>query len=273
VPEGPEIRQAADALAHVLVGPPLTRIDYRVPHLRRRARALRGAAVQRVYARSKALLIEYDCGLTHYSHNQLYGEWGIRRVGEAPVARRIVRVEIATPTHVATLYSATQIALLDAAELAAHPYLARLGPDVLDPATTVATLRRHALQPRFARASLAALLLDQRFVAGLGNYLRSDILFAARLPVAGRLGDLDRARLDRLVKAIAAVARQSYRHAGVTNDLARARRLQAQGVPFEKTRFLVYGRAGQACYVCGHTIRRVDVGGRGVFYCPHCQAG
>ena len=90
MPEGPEIRQAADALAHVLVGPPLTRIEYRVPRLRRRARALRGAAVQRVYARSKALLIEYDCGLTHYSHNQLYGEWGIRNDGDAPDARRIV---------------------------------------------------------------------------------------------------------------------------------------------------------------------------------------
>ena len=243
-----------------------------MPQLQRRARALRGAAVQRVYARSKALLIEYDRGLTHFSHNQLYGAWRIRRAGDAPDARRVVRVELATATHVATLYSATQVELLDAHELAAHPYLARLGPDVLDPATTVATLRRHALQPRFARAAIAALLLDQRFVAGLGNYLRSDILFAARLPVSGRLGDLDRARLDRLVKGIAAVARQSYRHAGTTNDLARVRRLRAQGVPFEDARFLVYGRAGEPCYECGSEIRRIDVSGRGVFFCPHCQA-
>ncbi len=273
MPEGPEIRRAADALAHVLVGPPLTRIDYRVPHLRKRSRALRGAAVRRVYARSKALLIEYDCGLTHYSHNQLYGRWTIRRIGDAPDARRTIRVELATSTHVATLYSATEIALLDAGELATHPYLARLGPDVLDAGTTVATLRRHALQPRFARASIAALLLDQRFVAGLGNYLRSDILFAARLPVTGRLGDLDRGRLDRLVKTIATVARQSYRHAGVTNDLARVRRLRAQGISLADARFLVYDRAGEPCYVCGHAIRRVDVGGRGLFFCPHCQAG
>ena len=112
MPEGPEIRQAADALARVLFGPPLVRIDYRLPALRRRARALRGAAVQRVYARSKALLIEFDCGLTHYSHNQLYGKWDIRPAGEPPAARRIVRVELATPDHVATLYSATQVALL-----------------------------------------------------------------------------------------------------------------------------------------------------------------
>ena len=44
----------------------------------RKARALRGARVDRVYSRGKALLIEFDNGLTHYSHNQLYGEWEVR---------------------------------------------------------------------------------------------------------------------------------------------------------------------------------------------------
>jgi endonuclease VIII len=272
MPEGPEIRRAADALARVLVGASLVRIDYFVPALQRRARALRGARVQRVYSRSKALLIAYDCGLTHYSHNQLYGEWAIRRPGEAPDARRLVRVELATDEHVATLYSATQIALLDAQGLARHPYLGRLGPDVLDPAVTVAALRAHVAQPRFARSSLAALLLDQRFVAGLGNYLRSDILFAARLPVSARMADLDRGQRAGLVKAIVQVARQSYRSGGATNDLVRVRKLQAQGVDFDDARFLVYGREGEPCYGCGRPIRRVAAGGRGLFFCPCCQA-
>jgi endonuclease VIII len=271
MPEGPEIRRAADALARVLVGTPLARIDYRPPALRRRARALRGARVLRVHARGKALLIAYDCGLTHYSHNQLYGEWQIRRAGAAPDARRLVRVELATATHVAALYSATQIALLDAEELARHPYLARLGPDALDPETTGAALRRHASQPRFARASLAALLLDQRFVAGLGNYLRSDILFAARLPISARLRDLDRAGLGRLVTAILQLARRSYRSGGATLDPARMRQLTAAGVAFADARFLAYGREGEPCRACGTPIRRSNVGGRGIFYCPRCQ--
>ena len=79
MPEGPEIRRAADALGRVLTDRPLTRIEYRVPRLAQRARTLHGARVTRVYARGKALLIEFDYGLTHYSHNQLYGEWEVAR--------------------------------------------------------------------------------------------------------------------------------------------------------------------------------------------------
>jgi formamidopyrimidine-DNA glycosylase len=85
LPEGPEIRRSADALARALVGQPIARVEYRVPRLARKARTLKGARVTRVYSRSKALLIEFDNGLTHYSHNQLYGEWEIH---EGPPSRR-----------------------------------------------------------------------------------------------------------------------------------------------------------------------------------------
>lgn len=271
MPEGPEIRRAADALARVLVGRPLLRVDYRVPRLARKARALSDARVVRVYPRGKALLIEYDRGLTHYSHNQLYGEWRVtRRTAESDDARQ-VRVVLATATHVATLYSATDIDLLGAAALARHPFLCKLGPDILERATTAARLRDRLADPRFARTTLASLLLDQRFVAGLGNYLRSEILFAAQLPPAARPGDLDPAQRARLAQQMTRLARQSYRAGGVTNDLDRARQARHDGVPFDDYRFLVYGRAGAPCYACGTPIVRMDAGGRGLFRCRVCQ--
>src|SRR5918993_4606368 len=143
MPEGPEIRREARALARVLVDKPLIRIEYRVPRLARRARTLRDAQVTDVTSRGKALLIAWSNGLTHYSHNQLYGEWRI--VAMKHVQRLLdkrapsVRVLIQTATHAAVLLSATQIELLTASELAKQPYLTRLGPDVLDLSTTVST--------------------------------------------------------------------------------------------------------------------------------------
>jgi endonuclease VIII len=272
MPEGPEIRREADALAHALAGKALLRVEYRVPGLARVARQLGQAKVTAVTARGKAMLISYDNGLTHYSHNQLYGSWRVDATGEGtPASGRAIRVVLATERHVATLYSATDIALLDARALAGHAFLAALGPDVLDRTTTPRTIATRLADPRFARRSLAALLLDQAFIAGLGNYLRSDILFAAKLRHTLRPAELSDSERSTLAAAIHALPRQSYRTHGITNELARAQRLAADGVAFADYRFLAYGRDGRGCYGCTAPIRRAEVGGRGVFFCPRCQ--
>jgi endonuclease-8 len=271
LPEGPEIRRSADEIAQALVGRPITRIDYRVPRLARKARGLRGAHVSRVYSRGKALLIEFDNGITHYSHNQLYGEWEVRDGPPEPHDRRVVRLVIATPTHTATLFSATQIDLLPTHEVERHPYIASLGPDVLDASTTPAVMRRQLDDRRFRGRALGSLLLDQRFAAGLGNYLRSDILFTAGLRAGVRPQDLSEDARKRLARAIVDVSRRSYRTGGITNDAARARKSRREGVPFERYRFLAYGREGEPCWVCGTRITRRDDGGRGVFHCARCQ--
>lgn len=271
MPEGPEIRREADALARALAGRTLLRAEYRMPALARRGRSLVGRRVLRVYPRGKAMLIAFDNGVTHYSHNQLYGEWRVLRATRDPDDGRQVRAILGTERHLAVLYSATDVALLDDATLARHPFLARLGPDVLDRATTRAAIATRFADPRRARATLAALLLDQRFLAGLGNYLRSDILFAAGLLPGRRAGSLSVDERSRLAGAIHALPRQSVRTRGVTNDRARALSLRVSGTSFEDYRFLVYARDGKPCWHCGTALRRDDACGRAVFFCPRCQ--
>ncbi len=123
MPEGPEVRREARALAAALVGVPIECIDYRVPRLAGRARRLRGARVAGVTSRGKAMLIAYDVGLTDFSHHQLYGSWHVvprPRAATWLVAHApSVRVRVATPRHAAMLLSATAIELLDARALRA----------------------------------------------------------------------------------------------------------------------------------------------------------
>jgi endonuclease-8 len=275
MPEGPEVRREAQAIAAALVGVPLVRLEYRVPRLAQRARKLRGAHVTSVTSHGKALLIRYSKRLTHYSHNQLYGKWRIgpvEQIGKLEARReRSIRVLLATATDAAVLLSATQIELLTDAELARQPYLSRLGPDVLDRSTTLATVKSRLRDPRFARRSLAALLLDQAFLAGLGNYLRSDILHATGLRHDAKPAALDATTIARLARNILALPRQSLRTEGATNDPALLRELEARGVTPGARRFRVYAREGLPCWFCGRRIRRVDIGGRGVYYCPACQ--
>jgi endonuclease-8 len=275
MPEGPEIRREALALADALVGVPVARVDYRVPGLAAKARRLRGARVTRVTSRGKAVLIDWDAGLTHFSHNQLYGAWRVLDAGDLQAlldARApSVRVVIATARHAAVLLSSTVVELLEPAALAVHPYLANLGPDVLDASTTVNGVVARLRAPRFARRSLAALLLDQSFLAGLGNYLRSEILHVARLRHTRRADALPAATLATLARATLVLPRQSLATGGITNDRRLARSLRARGEPFERYRFRVYAREGRPCHACGTRIRRVDVAGRGVYFCPRCQ--
>jgi endonuclease-8 len=222
------------------------------------------------------MLIGWSSGLTHYSHNQLYGEWRVvasSRLAALVAAREAsVRVVVETASQAAVLLSATEVELLTPRELATQPYLVRLGPDVLDRSTSVGLVRARLSDPAFARRSLAALLLDQGFLAGLGNYLRSDILHASGLRHTRRPVDLDAAALDELARAILALPRQSLRTGGTTNDLSLARALAARGLSREQRRFRVYGREGRPCWTCGTTILRVNVAGRGIYYCPVCQA-
>jgi len=183
---------------------------------------------------------------------------------------RSIRVVLAGGGRAAVLLSATTIELLDARDVDRHPFVARLGPDVLDPTTTAAVVRARYASPAFSRRSLAALLLDQRFLAGPGNYLRSEILHAARLHPAARPVDLAVEALDRLARATIALPRQSLATGGVTNDRVLERRLATLGVAFEERRFRAYGRDGERCHACGGRIRRIDAG-RAIFFCPRCQ--
>ena len=68
-----------------------------------------------------------------YSHNQLYGRWTVNlKTTELKPTGRTLRLELGTDKHVARLWSATDIMLLEPWMLSGHPYLSKLGPDVAD---------------------------------------------------------------------------------------------------------------------------------------------
>jgi endonuclease-8 len=272
MPEGPEIRLAADRLTRVLAGRTPEQIELLLPGLARHAAQLRGKGILSVQPRSKAMLIHFAGDHSLYSHNQLYGRWYVVGAGKKPRTGRSLRLAIHTRDHSALLYSASDIAVLSAAQLRRHPYLCKLGPDLLDSDTTLAVVRAHVEEPRFQRRSLASLLLDQAFFAGLGNYLRSEILHVAGLSHELTLGALDAAVRLRLADTALAITRQAYRCRGVTNDLERAAQLKAEGMGYAHYRHHVFAREGEDCWTCNTSIQRVDISGRAVFFCPRCQA-
>ncbi len=271
MPEGPEIRRLRDQLAEALLGRVARRIRFHLPDLQRWNGPLDGLRVVCIESHGKALLTHLENDHTIFSHNQLYGRWRVAAPGKMPATRRRLRLAIHTEEAWAHLYSASRIEVWPSATLRDHPFLSRLGPDVLDASTTLETVLERLVSAPFRNRRLGNLLVDQSFLAGLGNYLRCEILHCCGLHPAVRPRDLGIGALMGLAGRILQLARQSYHSGGITNDLQRAARLEAEGAPFEGYRFHVYRRDGEPCYRCGTRIVKRREGGQSCYLCPRCQ--
>lgn len=269
MPEGPEIHRTADRLAAAMLNVPLARVEFAFANLKPFERKLRRHAIVSITAHGKALLTAFDNGWTLYSHNQLYGVWKVVPAGERPVTRRSLRVALETATTAILLYSASDVEMWRSDEMESQPFLQKLGPDVLDPALDATTVAARLRAPAFFHRALGGLLLDQEFLAGLGNYLRAEILFAARLHPAQRPCDLKPAQLRELARECLAIARSSYATRGVEPRPHMHKGYQGHaGATF---RFRVFKRAGEPCERCGTAIRKTTFNSRPLFLCPHCQ--
>jgi endonuclease-8 len=271
MPEGPEIRRATDRIERVLQGRPASRVHFAFPRLQRYERRLCGRRVVAIETRGKALLLHFANRLSIYSHSQLYGRWYVTPAGRLPATRRSLRLAVHTARHSALLYSASEIEVLSTSRLDDHPFLAKLGLDPLQRRVSEKMLSEHVAESRFERRRLSLLLLDQSFVAGIGNYLRSEALFVAGLHPERRPAELDAGERRALVRALLRVPRRAYRTGGITNDPKRAAALRRRGLRRSAYRHYVFGREGEGCFDCGATVRRAVLGGRNLFFCPRCQ--
>lgn len=115
------------------------------------------------------------------------------------------------------------------------------------------------------RRQLKPLLLDQRFLAGLGNIYADEALHLARLHPLTRSNRLNEAQAADLLQAIREVLKEGIRSNGASIDWV------YRGGDFQNY-FRVYQRTGQPCPTCGTPVQRMVVGQRGTHYCPTCQS-
>jgi formamidopyrimidine-DNA glycosylase len=143
---------------------------------------------------------------------------------------------------------------------------ARHGPE---PLARSFSAERFAGRLKGRSARLKTLLLDQSFIAGVGNIYADEALWRARLHPLRPADTLTPVEVRRLHRAIRAVLRQ-----GITNrGSSFADYVGADGEPGDNAEHLaVYQRTGQPCLRCGREIQRIVVGQRSTHFCPRCQA-
>jgi len=147
------------------------------------------------------------------------------------------------------------------------PDLAHLGFDPLEDVMSWDRFGRLLAQRRVA---LKTLLMDQKFVAGIGNIYSDEILFAAGLRYDRPSDSLTSQEVRRLYRALVETLTEAVKHRGSSLADEQYRDLFGEIGDYQG-QHQVYGREGQACRRCRHVITRLKVGGRSTFFCASCQ--
>ncbi len=273
MPELPEVETVRRQLEPVLVGRRFERVEIDDPRLVRPfepaavAAELEGERVAEVDRRGKYLIFRFESGRVLLVHLRMTGSFRHRRSGvgkDDPHRRAVVRLDDGSDVAYRDVRRFGTWLLVEPEEL--EPYLAdRLGEEPLVAGFTPARLARR-LAGR--RTPIKAALLDQRTLAGLGNIYVDEALWGARLHPKRPAGELDANDVRRLHGAIRRVLQTAIERRGSTlrdYSTPRGRRGSMQRA------FKVYGRTNEPCDRCGTPIEKTRTGGRGTWYCPHCQ--
>ena len=270
MPELPEVQTVADSLRAPLIGRAIADATVHwprtiaCPSAEQFAGQVTGRRIRHVSRRGKYLIIELDRGHL-LIHLKMSGRLRVVPAQEPPDSHNRVILD---------LDDGRQLRFTDARKFG-RIYLvddpqevtAMLGPEPLDDAFALADFRRQ-LARRTGR--LKPLLLNQRFLAGLGNIYADEALFAAQLHPLRRAASLTPAEQARLYEAIRTVLGNAVTGRGTT--LSDGGYTDASGQPGAyQNRLAVYGRAGKPCPRCQGPVERLVVAGRSAHYCPSCQ--
>jgi formamidopyrimidine-DNA glycosylase len=273
VPELPEVETVRARLEPAVVGRRFERVDIYDPRLTRPedplvvAAELVGERVAALERRGKYLVFRFESGRGLLVHLRMTG--GFRHAAggglpDDPYRRAVVSLDDGSDIGYRDVRRFGTWTLLEPHEL--EPFLAaRLGEEPLAPGFTARSL---ATRLANRRAPVKAALLDQRTLAGMGNIYADEALWRARihpLRPARELGEDDIRRLHRGVRRAleAGLARQGATIRDYATPDGAAGTMQHE--------FKVYGREGEPCPRCRTPIEKIRAGGRGTWYCPHCQ--
>jgi endonuclease VIII len=271
VPEGDTIFRSARRLHRALAGCPVARFESAYPALTRvdHDSPIVGRTVDAVSSRGKHLLMVFSGDLILHTHMRMNGSWHIYRSGErwrAP--SRDMRIVVGTSQYVAVGFNIPVAEFLSAAQLARHEEIQALGPDLADSAFDRGEVRRRLAE--HADVPIHDALLNQRVLAGIGNVLKSEVLFVARVNPFTPAGRLDDDTFNRLMEVSLRLMKMNIVESASMTP-ASGRRTTGSLDPDAK--LFVYGRARKPCRVCGTPVevRKTVPDARLTYWCPSCQ--
>lgn len=297
MPELPEVETIRIGLEKYLAGKTIESVDIRTPAIfHGDPRLITGAEVIAVRRRGKGLLIELVNGYTIAAHVKMTGQFIYKETngtkGTEETTSKNFHPKLALPaelphkhTHVIFTVKSREskaknegssslfyndirkfgwMQVVKTEDALSLPFFKALGREPLSDLS----LAQFAALIVSSKAPIKSVLMDQRKIAGVGNIYANEALFLAKIAPTRTAQSLTKKETQALYEAILAVLRKGLAFGGASDNTY----LNVEGGQgtFQQ-HFQVYGKQGMPCPVCGTTLQRIVVGGRGTFYCPQCQ--
>ncbi|MFF8321259.1 Fpg/Nei family DNA glycosylase [Streptomyces bobili] len=270
MPEGHTIHRLAQDYARFTASPP--QVTSPQGKFSDAAALLTGTELTRTEAHGKHLFLGFAGDTWIHIHLGLFGKVTFGEATPdtpAPPPTDTVRLRLAAPTGYVDLRGPTTCALItDAEKQAVHD---RLGPDPLradaDPDRAYRRVSR-------SRTTIAALLMDQKVIAGVGNVYRAEVLFRHGIDPYRAGKDITPAEWSAIWSDLVALMRDGVRDNRIDTvrpehtpeAMGRAPRVDDHG-----GEVYVYRRTHQPCLLCGDQVRTAPLAARNLFWCPTCQ--
>ena len=264
LPELPEVETVVRGLRGPLMGRTFTKVTILWPGTvktpsRDLEQALPGQRIEAITRRAKYLQFHLSSEQTLLIHLKMSGDLLVEPNAEPvhPHVRAIFGLDNDHQLRFKDMRKFGRIYLVSNPD----EVVGNLGPEPLPDDFTVQDFK--ALFKK-RRGRLKPLLLNQEFIAGIGNIYADESCFIAGIDPRRGVDTLSEAELEKLYQAIRQALKAGINHKGASLDAV------YRGGEFQN-HFQVYGRTDEPCYRCGRAIIRVVLGGRSTHLCTYCQ--
>jgi len=265
MPELPEVETIKRDLGKVISGKKITGVCVNNPRVIRQPspavfkRSLEGRTIKNILRRGKLLILELSGGKALTIH--------LKMTGQLVYPGKVKNSRVAFHFADGRALDFNDQRLFGELRLTNNwkklKFVQNLGPEPFDLTSTDFKVMLSKKKTR-----IKPLLMDQGFIAGIGNLYASEILFRAKIDPQRPGQSLTGKEKEILYREIREVLGSAIKHGGSSVDDY----VRVSGKPGDYVRFhQVYGRQGKPCLACGAPVKKITQGGRGTYFCPKCQ--
>jgi formamidopyrimidine-DNA glycosylase len=265
MPELPEVETIKRELEKAVLGKKIIEVKInnskviKEPKKEAFLKGLKNATIKNVLRKGKLLILELSSGKSLTIHLKMTGQ--LIYPGDAQQSRVSFRLSDNKWLDFNDRRLLGELRLVN--DWTSLKFVKELGPEPFD-------LNVDKFKQMLANKNtkIKPLLMDQTFIAGVGNLYAAEALFRAKIHPVRPASSLSEKEKESLFKEITAVLNEAIKYKGSSVD----QYMQLSGKPGDYIKYhKVYGREGQACFVCKTPIKRITLGSRGTYFCPKCQ--
>jgi len=282
MPELPEVEVTKRTLEKRILSKKIIKININNVNLRYkvnpRLKNLKGLLIKKIVRRSKFLLLFFNKDFVLLVHLGMTGKFLIKKNNESLYSKRYHSdVLYSKHNHIEFLFSDKTLLtyndvrrfgffiLENTRNIYNNKFLKNLGPEPFSNKLTVNIIKNRINK---SSRNIKSFLMDQKFIAGIGNIYASEILFKSRIHPTMMAKSISSVQIKKLIKSIKEVLYSAIKYGGSTiKDFM----FNENNKGNFQNKFNVYDRHGLGCHICKNKIQKLIINLRSTYFCSNCQ--